>query len=612
MKHLLLFCVCLLFSPVGQAKEVRAVKKPFFFARNTRQLEVEKILLHADSTVLDIRIYGESGEEIDLVDTSYLVAAGNRYPLLSKYGFAPKGYTRIPESGWMQGRLVFKAVPADAVSLDFIENVERGWKIYDLRLDGKKPVVHVPERFQNQQLDYSRPLPAPVPEYGTIKIKGTLLGYLPAVPVAIGYRIRDWLSWEFQDRPVPVGEDGTFEVEDGVMTAGLKRLRIGTHQMELFVVPGGELNITVDLPALMLSETHLFKKEYASVRKVWFEGDYAGLNEEIYRHSYPTNPVWEWENVGTCSVKQLKKRLLNYYRKTTEELWKDKEISEPYRHWKLLELTGATFSNVTSAPYIISYSPRKKGEKRGSLKRDEHYYDEIFQLDSLFSPSMLLVSDFQSLLSTWRKHDRIPGYFQVFARDFDRTKNVRVSFSKSLPLGDPEFASLDSVETTSIREYALAKNREIVRLLEESARKTGYTVSTLDTLVAGDEILARILKPHAGKVVLIDLWATWCGPCMRAMKSMEPIKEALKGRDISYIFITNESSPEGKWKMTIPDIHGEHYRLTNEQVDYLYKTYEFPGIPAYLIADRTGKIVYHHVGFPGAEKMKEELLKALE
>ena len=62
----------------------------------------------------------------------------------------------------------------------------------------------------------------------------------------------------------------------------------------------------------------------------------------------------------------------------------------------------------------------------------------------------------------------------------------------------------------------------------------------------------------------------------------------------------------------IPDIHGEHYRVTNKQWAYLGNAMGVGGVPTYLIIDREGNIKYKSVGFPGVAKMKEELLKVLD
>ena len=164
------------------------------------------------------------------------------------------------------------------------------------------------------------------------------------------------------------------------------------------------------------------------------------------------------------------------------------------------------------------------------------------------------------------------------------------------PLSEEQLLTLDSIAEPEIKKALNIRNQKIVDLLAESAKKTGYTICQLDTSVTADNLIATITCPYRGKVVLIDMWNTWCGPCIRAMKSLQPVKEELK--DVVYVYVADESSPEGKWKITIPDIHGIHYRITSE-----------PGIPTYFIVDREGNIAYKVTGFPGAEMIKEELSK---
>ena len=90
------------------------------------------------------------------------------------------------------------------------------------------------------------------------------------------------------------------------------------------------------------------------------------------------------------------------------------------------------------------------------------------------------------------------------------------------------------------------------------------------------------------------------------------IGKELKDKDIIYLYITGETSPLGTWKNMIPDIHGEHFRVTDEQWSYLREKFSIRGVPTYFVIDKEGNITYKQTGFPGVDTMKEQLMKALE
>lgn len=90
------------------------------------------------------------------------------------------------------------------------------------------------------------------------------------------------------------------------------------------------------------------------------------------------------------------------------------------------------------------------------------------------------------------------------------------------------------------------------------------------------------------------------------------MKEELKDKEIVYVYLTGETSPKAKWENMIPDIHGEHYRMTDAQWGYISHKFNISGIPAYLIIDKNGKQSHFQHSFMGADKMKEMLLNELE
>ena len=62
----------------------------------------------------------------------------------------------------------------------------------------------------------------------------------------------------------------------------------------------------------------------------------------------------------------------------------------------------------------------------------------------------------------------------------------------------------------------------------------------------------------------------------------------------------------------IPDIKGEHYRVTDSQWEFLGKKFGVKGVPSYMLLGKDGAPVHFQVGFMGVEKMKEMIEKELE
>ena len=104
------------------------------------------------------------------------------------------------------------------------------------------------------------------------------------------------------------------------------------------------------------------------------------------------------------------------------------------------------------------------------------------------------------------------------------------------------------------------------------------------------------LSQHRGKVVIMEFWATWCGPCRMSTPSLEAIYREHKGKPVSVLLINAGDDPETirKWadkRFTAPIL------LDSEGA--VRRQYGISGIPHLFILDRRGRIVYDKSGYGG-------------
>lgn len=101
------------------------------------------------------------------------------------------------------------------------------------------------------------------------------------------------------------------------------------------------------------------------------------------------------------------------------------------------------------------------------------------------------------------------------------------------------------------------------------------------------------LSSFKGKVVFIDFWATWCVPCIAAMPQTQRMEEKFKSNNDVVFLNVNVSDDIARWKkfVTKENMQGENLFATKEQSDNLFKSYNFTGIPHYVLIDKQGKII---------------------
>ncbi|WP_293304120.1 TlpA family protein disulfide reductase [Pedobacter sp. UBA5917] len=158
-----------------------------------------------------------------------------------------------------------------------------------------------------------------------------------------------------------------------------------------------------------------------------------------------------------------------------------------------------------------------------------------------------------------------------------------------------------------IAKILLHKNQQVTELDKFRSPLVINDVSS----IAADKIIETIVSKHKDKVILIDLWATWCGPCLEAMQRFRPAKAEFHGKDVVFVYLTNHSSPQKLWQEKIKGIGNEQYYLDDKQWKYVMNRFEFEYIPSYLLYNKKGELTTKFSAFPENEVIKSMINKLL-
>ncbi|WP_162915361.1 TlpA family protein disulfide reductase [Paraflavitalea soli] len=106
------------------------------------------------------------------------------------------------------------------------------------------------------------------------------------------------------------------------------------------------------------------------------------------------------------------------------------------------------------------------------------------------------------------------------------------------------------------------------------------------------DVLQFLGKRYRGKVIYLDVYATWCGPCRKEMTYTPALHQAYKKQQVEFVNLcAQDEMPDWKKLIKEKNLPGEHYFLDADASKLFLGNYRITGFPTYWLIDKKGKIV---------------------
>jgi thiol-disulfide isomerase/thioredoxin len=546
----------------------------------------------------------------------------------------------MPDSGKASFDLYFPPLPPEVTKIDFLEgDCESCFKIWGISLLPNRKVKMgegIPRDVSQKATAF---LPEPFISNQPAILKGKLIGYQKGMfSGKLTINSANLLTGSYDEVKIPINADGTF---CGEVPLQIPSIVYSRNFGPLFLVPGKEQEFYVDLKRKSRFESKLRKD------KVPADSSF------IYSKGFCFTPL------ETRKVVDLSQSFINYGKFFNEvegfspsdysqyminkldSAVKAIEAGEYTDDQKKLIIAGYkvntinmlfAYSDIMKHAYFTKNNIPREQWAQSQYKPatpNEAYYKF---LGNLLTDDLAYTSEFSGIISSIRSlgflNSHVPNMSVIDRSDYfekqlssivDKGNQMVCNIAKVQFCYDPlqklEFYTeeekqriKDAFENQVLADALISENDKLKKMIEANRAASGSSfVMNRTPDVDQDKVFKTILSKYEGKVIVVDFWATWCGPCKAAIKSMKPLKEELKDKNVVFVYLTGETSPVKTWNEMIPDIHGEHYRVSNMQWRYWYNEFGIEGVPTFMVFDDKGKQIARHTGFPGVEKIKSEI-----
>jgi thiol-disulfide isomerase/thioredoxin len=203
-----------------------------------------------------------------------------------------------------------------------------------------------------------------------------------------------------------------------------------------------------------------------------------------------------------------------------------------------------------------------------------------------------------------RSYGRIAGALDGHVRDVHLASYLRRNLNRlegDQALGDSLVADYSSRSRSPHYADIVAQSWDLVKRLAPGNLLPDFSVIDAN----GAE---RKLSDLRGSVLYVDLWATWCMPCIASMKASAELRKEMTGQNITFVYICLDDAEE-RWKayQNAHDLGPHTWFADADRSQSIRSLFAVDGIPRYMIVDKDGRMVRSQA--PGPDRARDLLLE---
>lgn len=605
MKKLIYIALPALLAMAGACSRYadRTVDNPQYESCNTTQAVIKftRAQTTDSTTVLEGYVKFRPHWWIRFDEKMCVVADGVKYKLLHADSINPGDTIWMPENGKCNFRFTFEPVPASADKIDFMEDCDDGWMVWGIDLTGKADYRSTPEGLPKElRSDLAlEALPQPRFDSDSTTVNIHLLGFRPGMNRTWSYGLNTIKGQTTEMESIKLDENGNASVK--VKLYGPTEFFVfdsnnSLSSATMMLSPGETADIYTDLRRIGQYLNKADDEKFEPYVWTWSTGYYAPQDQAMRKYHFtplfqPYSSDFIPADVDNEGMAELLISTLKQSRDSIATL----DIPETAKEVLNLATEAEYLACVAGADdlaeraYKLSTGDWRAPVPEGAVKvklTPEFAARMAKEVRDVNDPRLLSTAKYGStgisdLVSpVWKEALGTDALLSELSTTVELMKKVDKG-----NFGDADRAAADSLTREDFRNMIEARMDDAK--IENS--RIDYSLISETPAVANDKLFDEIIAPHKGKVVMVDLWNTWCGPCRGALKANEPEKSGdLSSDDIVWIYIADESSPIADYGRMIKDIKGIHYRVSEDQIGAIRKRFNVDGIPYYILVDREG------------------------